>query len=75
MNNQELIVYPLKLIPMGLVYGTVVRLFMKHCDDCNSIHQNKDIGMRTHLLRLRRVNIAITLALTAPRLRRLQFYY
>lgn len=27
-KNQEFIVYPLKLIPVGLVYGTIVRLFI-----------------------------------------------
>jgi len=65
-KNQELVVYPLKLISVGLVYGAVVRLFMKHCDDYNSINRINDIGSRTHFLRVRRVNIAVTLALTAP---------
>jgi hypothetical protein len=66
MKNQELVIYPLKLISVGLVYGTVVRLFMKHCDDYNSINRIKNIGEKTHFLRVRRVNIAVTLALTAP---------
>jgi len=65
-NNQELIVYPLKLIPIGLVYGTIIRLFVKHCDDYTSIQKETDILKRIHLLRVRRVNIATTLALTAP---------
>lgn len=67
-NNHEFIVYPLKLIPIGLVYGTIVRLFMKHCDDYNSIIRERNVSLRrrTHLLRVRRVNIATTLAITAP---------
>ena len=65
-QNQELIVYPLKLIPVGLVYGTIIRLFMKHCDDNSINSRNYDLETRLHLLRVRRVNIALTLALTAP---------
>lgn len=65
-NNQEFIVYPLKLIPIGIVYGTIVRLFMKHCDDYNSIKMEKNALLRAHFLRLRRINIATTLAITAP---------
>jgi len=65
-QNQEYIVYPLKLIPVGLVYGTIIRLFMKHCDDNSINSRNYDLETRLHLLRVRRVNIALTLALTAP---------
>jgi len=56
----------MKLIPIGIVYGTIVRLFMKHCDDYNSIKMEKNPLTRAHFLRVRRVNIATTLALTAP---------
>jgi len=67
-NNHEILVYPLKLLPAGLVYGTIVRLFMKHCDDYNSIIKERDLIFRTRLLRIRRINPlgATTLAITAP---------
>ena len=65
-NNHEIILYPLKLVPAGLVYGTLVRSFMKHCDDYHSIMKERDISHRLHLLRIRRVNIATTLGVIIP---------
>ena len=65
-HNWEIILYPLKLVPVGLVYGTLVILFMKHCDGYHSIIKVQDPLFRSHLLRIRRVNIAATLALTVP---------
>lgn len=61
-NIDNIDIYPVRLIPYGLIYGTIVRTIMSptDCDNYNQILQISDLNERIRMLKIKRVNIAVT---------------
>jgi hypothetical protein len=66
LDNTELLVYPISLLPFSLIYYKLVRSYMRHCDSIDDIRRIKNERLRMHQLRIRRVSIAATVGLIIP---------
>lgn len=70
LDNTELLVYPITLLPFSLVLPDykLVRSYMRHCDNIEDIRSplGQNERLRMHQLRIRRVSIAAAVGLIIP---------